>query len=129
MSLDFHTLLSDSPLISVVYDSENCPDVEVHVEVGETFRGSALQGLYSSQPALGSSIGLDVSGTLGGYLELRKNEQSKVVGFTCHHVLLPPPPDRSKPSGKFSASYTVYVKLNNLLASLKRVYFPLPTTL
>ena len=73
----------------------------MHVEVGKTFRGSALQRPYSSQPTLGSSIGLDVSGTLGGYLELRKKEQSKVVGFTCHHVLLPQPPDGSKPSGKF----------------------------
>jgi hypothetical protein len=61
------------------------------------------------QPALGSSIGFDVSGTLGGYLELRKEEQSKVVGLTCHHVLLPPLD--SKPSGKSSASYIVYTKL------------------
>ena len=72
----------------------------MNVEVGETFRAFAL---HSSQPALGSSIdqshpakvttrlGFDVSGTLGGYLELRKEEQSKVVGLTCHHVLLPPP--------------------------------------
>lgn len=67
----------------------------MHVEVGETFR--ALQRPYSGQPALGSSIGFDVSGTLGGYLELRKEEQSKVVGLTCHHVLLPPLD--SKPSG------------------------------
>ena len=83
-------------------DSENCPEVQVHVEVGKTFRGSTLQRPYSSQPALGSSIGLgDVSGTLGGYLELRKKGQSMVVGFTCHHVLLPPPRDGSRPSGKF----------------------------
>lgn len=80
----------------------------MHVEVAETFRGSELQRAYplqrpySSQPALGSSIGLnDDSGTFGGYLELRKKGQSKVVGFTCHHVLLPPPCDGSRPLGKF----------------------------
>ena len=39
----------DSPLTSVVCGSGNCPEVQVHVEVGETFRSSATQKPYHGQ--------------------------------------------------------------------------------
>ncbi|KAI9861240.1 MAG: hypothetical protein M1813_005413 [Trichoglossum hirsutum] len=73
---------------------ERCLDVIVQAQEGHVFRGVGawVSRPYEQRPLIGSSIciaGSSDSGTIGGYLELRKEgEQPITVGVTCHHVIV-----------------------------------------
>ena len=60
------------------------------------FFNDALGSSYKRKPTIGSSLGAtDVdwaSGTLGGFVKLRKMEVTMSCALTCHHVLQPAHP-------------------------------------